>query len=101
MNHCEEDVLATASSVRAKYPKGRNKGRCLDACNEIFEALYAKGYNVSIQFGWLDSQIHSWVEVWFDGRKRLLDVTADQFGEYPPILWATSEECPLYVYDVS
>ena len=97
---CPGDILKVAQSVRAKYPKGANKNKCLDANNEIFEALTPLGFNCSIQFGCFNGLPHSWVEVWLNGEAMLLDVTADQFGDYPSIWWTPmNDDRGEYVYD--
>jgi len=95
----EARVLEVARQIRAKYPRKRNKGCCLSASHEISEILQKEGFSASIQFGRLDGKTHSWVEVWL-GKLRLLDVTADQFGDhYPEILWSTPEDQPCYIYE--
>ena len=101
MESAEQKILSVARQVRAKFPKGKNKGSCLTASHELMEKLLDHGFNASIQFGWFDGKDHSWTEVMVPGeqRMRLLDITVDQFGDYPAILWSTPKEHPEYVYD--
>ena len=84
-----DDVKTVAESVRAKYEVGRTKGKCLDAASEIINGLGGVGskYNPSVQFGAFKGKTHMWNELIVDGQRVRLDVTVDQFGDYPTILW--------------
>ncbi len=96
-----EQILEVARAVRDKYPKGENKGKCIQASDEICGTLYGLGFHhCSIQFGHFNGQPHSWVEAVVDGCTMLLDVTADQFGDYPAVWWTRMNGDRVeYVYD--
>lgn len=78
-----------------EYPV--KKGICLDRSSEFINRLLDLGHScMSIQFGWLGGQSHSWVEVWSDDMPlTLVDFTASQFG-YQKLIKGTIDE----IFDV-
>lgn len=95
----QQMALNIAAKVREKYPRGHNKDRCFDACSDLVEAMENMPFDCSIQFGWFNGHTHSWVEVWKDSPPTILDVTADQFGDFPEIIWGSPEDWTQYEYD--
>lgn len=84
------EILAAIDEFLSKLEKPSPKGCCLEVSTQFSEWLWDryKYANVSVQFGWLDGQQHSWVEVWGkDWSCLVVDFTADQFGEkYPKVI---------------
>jgi len=98
----DADIMVEAEQVRRKYPKCCNAGRCLDASHELQQRLEAKNVSCAVQFGTFNGKRHAWVDVWTDEGVKLLDVTADQWGdEVPAIIWAKMESYPQYGWDES
>ena len=103
----EAIVLDIAERAR-KYAivNGGPAGLCFDSSCfivEEFDKIEDNGeyFGSQIMHGSVNSQPHSWVELSLPGEYeiRLLDVTLDQFGDYPEIVWSTPEEWPIYKYD--
>ena len=93
-------ILQEAKEVRAKYPKGLNQGRCLCASSELVERLRNKNIQCCIQFGIFNNQKHAWVDVWTSEGVKLLDVTADQWGDnVPEIIFDKMINYPQYGWE--
>lgn len=91
-------ILETAELVQSRYCTS-NKGRCLDAANELCERLSRSGVQCAVQFGTFNQQKHAWLDIWTEDGIKLLDVTADQFGDYPPIIFGKMSDFPEYGWD--
>jgi len=91
-------VLEIAESVRAEYCTN-NEGKCLDAASELCQRLQQQSISCAVQFGTFNKQKHAWLDVWTEQGVKLLDVTADQFGDYPPIIFGPMSNFPEYGWD--
>jgi hypothetical protein len=88
------DAVAQAAQLALQFrnkhewcQKGKNKGNCLLAADELTRCLEAHHiYVTSVQFGTYNGQAHAWLEVWDKHSQRyaIVDPTADQFGDDIP-----------------
>ena len=90
-------ILGIAEFLRnTKYTSP--SGKCVDASIELQQALFALGIKCKKVGGTFDGLGHTWLLVWISSKSRakILDITLDQFGDYPKIVFDFQKNYPGY-----
>ncbi len=91
----KEQLITEIKNFSKSIPRPAEKGTCILMSDKFIQRIMNKGHKcASVQFGTLDKEIHSWVEVWAEDMPlTLVDFTADQFGtKFPHLIVGTPEE---------
>jgi len=96
----EQIALQEAKRIRSKYPNCSNQDKCLDASYELQKNLTDLGIICAVQFGFFNGNRHAWLDVWTPDGVKILDITADQWGDdIPEIVFGKMEEYPQYTWE--
>jgi len=86
-----KDILSAAQQVRRAILKqngGVSHNMCDIASSRLCKRLKMLGYRPKYVEGLFDNECHCWVRV----LSHILDVTADQFGDFPTVLWEKTDK---------
>lgn len=86
-----KDILSVARQVRRRCLKqngGVSQNMCDIAATRLCQRLKTLGYRPKYFEGYFGTECHCWVRVC----GHILDVTADQFGDFPAVVWKKTDK---------
>jgi len=89
-----KDILAVARQVRRWCLKknGVSKNMCSVSSRRLYDRLRKKGYRPKFVSGFFCGSGERYYHCWVRVLGYILDVTADQFGGMPAIMWGKSSQ---------
>jgi hypothetical protein len=78
---------------------GKTRGECVTFSNALNEVLDLLGISAAIQFGTFNGSKHAWLDIWLPEGVMICDLTADQFGDYPPVILGPMRDFPQYTFE--